>query len=215
MSVIKTRVFFWENLMNVFLVMRNFLAIFALGCLLTLSACSSIAPIIAMNPNFVPTSFKFDVQAEYTQGKLVKAEYTVTNNSITFITKPGSIGGHVNGYEIEYLNPLGQVIGGSDSVFNNVGSMNVVVPPGITCLDNEANCTINSSGVKYTSRTSETVDNVQTLPVSIAREIYLNKYNGAWARVYFHGFTDLNQKFVSGPHVVGISYTFKETEVGQ
>ncbi len=190
--------------MNV--IMRSFLAFFSTVVILTLSACDnfSVVPIVDITANFQPSVLGFEVN---NNGTIV-----ITSHVLTFVARPGSIGARIDGYDVEYLDPAGNVILPGDGTLFSSGSLGVIVPPGLACPtdgDPIVDCNINTPGVVWASSSSEPVSNFFTLPGNVAIEVLRQNYTGARAIFHFRATTDLNQEIEIDTEPVAIAFPVK------
>ncbi len=185
------------------LVMRSFFALFSTVVILTLSACDnfSLVPIVDITAGFQPTVLGFEAQDD---GTIV-----ITSHVVTFTARAGSIGARINGYDVEYFDPAGNVILPGDGTLFSSGSLNASVPPGIVCPEDATVCTINTPGVEWANVDSDPISNFFTLPADVAIEVLRNRYVGARAIFHFRATTDLNQEIEIDTDPIAIQFPVK------
>lgn len=173
-----------------------------LGMLLALlTGCEGVnlVPRFDVMPNFQPTTLGFEVEPD---------NIVVSQHVLTFTARRGSVGGVVEGYQIEYLDPGGNPIRAGDSTLYSRGSLGVPVPAGLACPEEVPPelCTINTPGAVFADRQSQPVSNAITLPGPIALQVLEGEFVGARANVYFTATSDLGQAVLLGPYEVAVVY---------
>ncbi len=181
-----------------------------------LGACSggfSAAPY-AFDVGISPNPIVFGANVDTGTGGVT---FTLNTQTMTFASKSGAVGATVEGYDIEFFEASDSPAFPGDSIVRSSGSLNVYIPPGISCDDLLANsafdgCTINSAGA--TSARGPTRESPPTyfVPPDIAREIFslvgVGGAVGAYAQVYFYGTDDLQRPFRSEePYQMAIQIT--------
>lgn len=176
------------------------------GALLLLSSCTDALNseniVMGIDPN--PLGFN---ATEDDEGVVT---ITIPGHTLNFNSRAGAIGATIEGYSIEFYDSSGNPLFIGDHVVNSQGSLNVYVPPGLTCADPnvELGCRFDSEGVRYARGPSVTTPGSTFLPFPIAladyRKLFSGGAVGAYADFYFYGTNDLNITFRSGPHPVAI-----------
>lgn len=163
--------------------MRQFsIAGLGVGALLLLAGCGIFDGVQSMevDAGFTPTALGFEVDEE--------GSVEIAAHSIVFRTQAGSLGGTVTGYEAAYYHANGEPMIAGDSRLVSRGSLAHEVPPGVVCAETQP-CTMNASDASFVAQSSEPVENVITLPGTVALEHLGLSTTGAYAIVTFHART--------------------------
>ncbi len=195
--------------MNRFIGLRHHvLTAAAVGALLLLAGCAQFGSFgdIDITPDFQPSTLGFEANVN-DEGQV---ELVITSHVLFFKVRPGSIGGRVDGYRVEYFDSAGAPLNIGDSQLYSSGSLGITVPSGISCAASEADsaaaCSINDPGARFAPRESASKSNFITLPAEIAIEVFVDSLVGGRADFYFDFTTDLNREIELGPFQVSITY---------
>ena len=179
--------------------------------LLLLSSCTDALNSekidLGIDPN--PLGFNYDIDDDGV------VTFTIPGHTLSLTSKAGAIGATVEGYSIEFYDSSGNPLFIGDHVVNSQGSLNVYVPPGLTCTDplpvvgsEVLGCRFDSEGVRYARGPNVTTPGSSFLPITIALEDYRNLFTGgavgAYADFFLYGTNDLGNTFRSGPYRVNI-----------
>ena len=115
--------------------------------------------VFDVSPGFQPTSLGFEVDEEGT--------IDVAAHTVTFMSEPGSIGGVIEGYRIQYLDEAGVPFVPGSAGISADNSLGIEVPPGVACVSTVP-CTIMAPDAAYQRQVSEPRDNFITLPGPVA-----------------------------------------------
>lgn len=187
---------------------RYLLTTAAASALLLLAGCGQFGSFgdINITPDFTPSTLGFEAEVD-DEGRV---ELLITSHVLFFNARPGSIGGRVDGYRVEYFDSSGAPINVGDSQLFSSGSLGIVVPSGIACAASDADptaaCSINDLGARFATRESAPKSNFITLPAEIAIEVFVDSLVGGRADFYFDFTTDLNKEIELGPFQVSITY---------
>lgn len=172
-----------------------------------------LALLVACSDNFRATSYNFDVgidpnpfgfDVDVTEQGI---EYIIPAHNFSFASRAGAMGVTVEGYDIEFYEASNSPAFPGDFVQRSSGSLNVYVPPGLTCdelREPDAEpafdyCTVNSPGATFARGPERTSPPSYVLPLDIAIQLYdlvgVGGAVGAYAHVYFYGTDDLQRPF--------------------
>ena len=179
--------------------------------LLLLSSCTDALNSENIDLGIDPNPLGFDSEVD-DEGAV---EITIPGHTLSFTSKAGAIGATVEGYSIEFYDSSGNPLFIGDHVVNSQGSLNVYVPPGLTCTDplpvvgsEVLGCRFDSEGVRYARGPNVTTPGSFFLPITIAFEDYQNLFNGgavgAYADFFLYGTNDLGSTFRTGPYRIAI-----------
>lgn len=171
-----------------------------------LAGCGRLVflPQVDMQAGFTPTNFGFEIDQ---QGRIIVAAHIATLSA-----KQGSMGVYVDGYRIDFYDASGNPLFPGDSTLFSRGSLNVYVPPGITCdlPDPNNGCTSTSAGATFAAGPQKQIENFIDLPSDMIDQILallgVGGAVGARGEVFFYG-TDTNgYTQILGPYEVGITF---------
>ncbi|AEB11555.1 hypothetical protein [Marinithermus hydrothermalis] len=129
--------------------MKRVRGLVVLGALLLMGVLSGCGMNLGLGDplyrvQFDPVSFGYEVTQDGIQ--------VVSNQARVHVT-PGAPGGWLEGYEITYLDPDGNVIRGQP---NGLGDAKVRIPPGYVCTETPAEtCTLSSPDVAFAPNASD------------------------------------------------------------
>ena len=152
-----------------------------------------------------PLGFNYDINEE--TGAVT---FTIPSHTLVFSNKAGAVGATVQGYSIEYYDSSGNPLFPGDHVVNSQGSLNVYVPPGVSCdePDPERGCRFYDEGARFARSPVVTSPSSFLMPISIAAAdfdlLFSGGANGAYGDVYLYGVNDNLVKFRSGPYQIAV-----------
>ena len=170
--------------------------------LLLLSSCTDALNsenlVMGINPN--PIGFEYDIDDD---GAIT---FTIPSHTLTLHSRSGAIGATVEGYSIEYYDSSGNPLFIGDHVVNSQGSLNIYVPPGLTCTEplptvgeRVLGCRFDSPGVRYAPGPEVSAVDNSFLPITIASEdfdlLFSGGAVGAYADLFLYGTNDLGNTF--------------------
>ncbi|ADI15743.1 hypothetical protein Trad_2637 [Truepera radiovictrix DSM 17093] len=183
--------------------------------------------LVACSHTLRMAPYAFDVQLDpqpitlnVALGPEGRATYAPSAHVLRFASKAGAVGATIEGYEIFFYEASGNPAFPGDAVLRSRGSLNLYVPPGLSCdqlLEDETfdGCTVNSPGAAFRRGPvrpplgqAENLPTTTLVPEDVARELYrlvgVGGAVGAYANLYFYGTDDLQRPFRSGPYQVAI-----------
>ncbi len=161
--------------------MRLQLGSLAAGLLLLLSGCGMMGGTAGgIGVHFSPSQLGFEVD---TDGTIV-----VATTQVTFSNSAGSRAARIIGYEITYVQLAGTPIPGIENVIFNDGMLDIEVPAGYECVDDET-IVCGPLERRPADSTSEPT-NLVTLPGGVAVAMLDSGHSVVRADITFHARRD-------------------------
>lgn len=146
----------------------------ALGAIVLLAGCArlSLLPGVDIGVNLAPPMLTYTVP-----------------NTVTFTSRPGSVGATITGYRIDFYDASGNPLIADGSSISGV--LNVLVPAGLQCATPDVSCSINDPGARFAARTAE--------PISVFLAPPQQPTGSAQAEIRFFGTDDNRREFNLDP----------------
>lgn len=159
------------------------------------AGCSGLSPAaFDVRAGFDPTSLGFEVGDD---------DITIVSNNVIFVSAPGSIGGVVTGYEIEFFDESGNLLLPDARPFRAENAIAHVVLPGLSCAGTVP-CSLLESGVSPQRQVSEALSMV-TLPAMYATAVLGTSSPTGYAVGVFYATSD-NGQHEEIPFEVNVTY---------